>query len=163
MGSIPGSGRSPGGGYGNPLQYFCLENPMNGGTWLATVHEVAKSWTQLKQLLWPAAHIKTHTSLPSLKWSLSLCLARSYPFKYLTQNHSNHVNILSTWGFYSSQCLCHSFQSYLWQISSNKLSTITINNSLHLFRTHYGHLNPLKEILCWVSEILSSLPQLTYY
>jgi len=31
MGSIPGSGRSPGGGYGNPLQYFCLENPMNRG------------------------------------------------------------------------------------------------------------------------------------
>ena len=51
MGSIPGSGRYPGGGHGNPLQYSCLENPMDGGTWLATVHEVAKSWTQLKQLL----------------------------------------------------------------------------------------------------------------
>ena len=68
--------------------------------------------------------------------------------KYLTQNHSNHVNILSIWVFNNSQCLCHSFKSYLWQISSNKLSTITTNNSLHLFRAHYGHLNPLKEILC---------------
>ena len=45
QGSIPGSGRSPGGGHGNPLQYFCLENPMHGGTWWATVHGVAKSRT----------------------------------------------------------------------------------------------------------------------
>ena len=46
-GSIPGSGRSPGEGNGNPLQYSCLENPMDGGAWLAIVHGVAKSWTQL--------------------------------------------------------------------------------------------------------------------
>ena len=44
---IPGSGRSSGGGNGNPLQYSCLENPMNGGAWQGTVHWVAKSWTQL--------------------------------------------------------------------------------------------------------------------
>ena len=42
-GSIPGSGRSPGGGHGNPLQYSCLENPMDTGAWWATVHGVAKS------------------------------------------------------------------------------------------------------------------------
>ena len=46
-GSIPGSGRSPGEGNGNPLQYSCLENSMDGGAWWATVHRVAKSWTQL--------------------------------------------------------------------------------------------------------------------
>ena len=40
-------GRSPGGGNGNPLQYFCLENPMDRGAWWATVHGVAKSWTRL--------------------------------------------------------------------------------------------------------------------
>ena len=45
LGSIPGSGRSPGKGNGNPLQYSCLENPMEGGAWWATVHGVAKSWT----------------------------------------------------------------------------------------------------------------------
>ena len=50
MGSIPGLGRSPGGGHGNPLQYSCLENPMDRGAWWATVHLVAKSWTQLTQL-----------------------------------------------------------------------------------------------------------------
>ena len=42
---VPGSGRSPGGGNGNPLQYSCLENPMDGGAWQATVHEATKSWT----------------------------------------------------------------------------------------------------------------------
>ena len=48
VGSIPGSGGSPGGGHGNPLQYSCLENPMERGAWLATVHRVTKSQTQLK-------------------------------------------------------------------------------------------------------------------
>ena len=43
--SITGSGRSPGGGHGNPLQYSCLENPMNREAWQATVHGVAKSQT----------------------------------------------------------------------------------------------------------------------
>ena len=46
-GSIPGLGRSPGEGNGNPLQYSCLENPMDRGAWQATVHGVAKSPTQL--------------------------------------------------------------------------------------------------------------------
>ena len=41
---IPGSGRSPGEGNGNALQYFCLENPMDAGAWWATVHRAAKSW-----------------------------------------------------------------------------------------------------------------------
>ena len=47
---IPGSGRSPGEGNGDPLQYSCLENPMDGGAWWATVHEVAKSQTRLSDL-----------------------------------------------------------------------------------------------------------------
>ena len=42
MGSIPGLGRSPGEGHGNPLQYSCLGNPMDRGAWWATVHEVSK-------------------------------------------------------------------------------------------------------------------------
>ena len=47
LGSIPGSGRSPGEGNDNPLQYSCLENPVGGGAWRATVHGVAKSQTRL--------------------------------------------------------------------------------------------------------------------
>ena len=45
--SIPGSGRSPGGGHGNPVQYSCLDNPMDSGAWRATVHRVAESLTRL--------------------------------------------------------------------------------------------------------------------
>ena len=48
VGSIPGSRRSPGEGHDNPLQYSCLENPMDRGAWWATVDRVAKSRTQLK-------------------------------------------------------------------------------------------------------------------
>ena len=50
LGSIPRSGRSPGEGNGNPLQYSCLENPMDRGAWWATVHGVTKSWTRLSNL-----------------------------------------------------------------------------------------------------------------
>ena len=53
-GSIPGSERSPGEGHVNPVQYSCLENPMNRGTWQATIHRISKSKTQLKRL-------RTHT------------------------------------------------------------------------------------------------------
>ena len=45
LGSIPGLGRSPEGGHGNPLQYSCLENHMDRGVWWATVLGVTKSWT----------------------------------------------------------------------------------------------------------------------
>jgi len=49
LGLIPGSGRSPGEGNGNLLQYSCLENPMDRGAWQATVHGVAKSQTRLSE------------------------------------------------------------------------------------------------------------------
>ena len=48
MGSICGSGRSPGGGHGDLPQYSCLDNPLDRGAWRAPVHRVTKSWTQLK-------------------------------------------------------------------------------------------------------------------
>ena len=49
LGLIPGLGGSPAEGNGNPFQYFCLENAMDRGAWRATVHGVAKSWTQLSE------------------------------------------------------------------------------------------------------------------
>ena len=51
LGSIPGLGRSPGGGNGNTLQYSCLENSMQGGAWRATVHGIPKSRTWLSDFL----------------------------------------------------------------------------------------------------------------
>ena len=59
-GSVPGSGRSPGEWSGNPLQYSCLENPMDRGTWQATVYKVTKSQTRLK---WLSLHTRTQTHL----------------------------------------------------------------------------------------------------
>ena len=50
VGLIPGSGSSPGGGHGNPLQYSCLGNPIDKGAWWATIHGLAKRWTGLKHL-----------------------------------------------------------------------------------------------------------------
>ena len=79
-GSIPGSGRSPGAGNGNPIQYSCLENPMDIGAWLTTVHNVAESQTRL------SAHTHTYTHMEqgasqtvavgtSLSWrGFSVCL-----------------------------------------------------------------------------------------
>jgi len=57
MGLIPGLGRSPGVGNGNPFQYFCLKNPMDKEAWCATVHGVTKSRTRL------STHTHTHTHI----------------------------------------------------------------------------------------------------
>ena len=58
MDLIPGSGKSPGGGHGNPLQCSCLENPMNRGAWRVTVQRVAKTRTGLKQFSTHTCQIK---------------------------------------------------------------------------------------------------------
>ena len=64
---IPRSGRSPGGGHGNPLQYSCLENPMDRGAWWVTVHGVAKRQTRLKQL---RSHIHSAFLIMPESWRL---------------------------------------------------------------------------------------------
>ena len=63
-GSIPGLGRSPGGGHGTPLQYSCLKNPMDRGAWLATVHGFTKSQTRLKRLS-TQVHVEVVNSIGS--------------------------------------------------------------------------------------------------
>ena len=70
-GSIPGLGRSPGEGNGNPLQYSCLENPMDGEAWWAIVHGVAKSRTRLRDF--------TSTSTESQGASLVAQLVKNLP------------------------------------------------------------------------------------
>ena len=60
LGLIPGWGRSPGGGHGNPLQYSCLENPIDRGAWQGTVHGVAKSDTPE----WPNTHARRGGAWP---------------------------------------------------------------------------------------------------
>ena len=58
LGSIPGSGRSPGEGNGNALQYSCQENPMGGGAWQAIVHGVTKSHTRLSNFTFISQEIQ---------------------------------------------------------------------------------------------------------
>ena len=60
LGSISGLGRFPGGGNGNPLQYSCMENPMDGGTWSAIVHGDAKSQTRLSDFTFTFTGKNTH-------------------------------------------------------------------------------------------------------
>ena len=74
-GSIPGLGSSPAGGQGTPLQYSYLENPIDRGTWLATVHRIAKSWTRLKQFSththhWKSGHFESETLSFHCVWLL---------------------------------------------------------------------------------------------
>ena len=70
QGSIPGSGRSPGEGNGNPLQYSCLENPMDRGAWLATVHGVTKKESEATSLSPSKAfeELEVKSTLPAATW-----------------------------------------------------------------------------------------------
>ena len=71
VGSIPGLGRSPKVGNGNPLQYSCLENPTDRGAWRATVHRVAKGWTRLSMHTW---FFSMYILIPKLLIQLSFIL-----------------------------------------------------------------------------------------
>ena len=84
VGFIPGLWRSSGGGHGLPLQYSCLENPMDRGACQATVHGIAKSWTWLK---WLNTHTHAHTYMYTYGWVPSI----------FTWNYHNIVNQLYEW------------------------------------------------------------------
>ena len=90
IGLIPGLGRSPGEGHGNPLYYSCLENSVDRGAWRATVHGVAKNRTRLS---WLSTHTQTRalhmiSSPLVIKWKLSLLAytdsAPAWPHRYLS-------------------------------------------------------------------------------
>ena len=93
-GSIPGLGRSPGEGNGNPLQYSCLDNPMDGGAWQATVHGVAKSRTPLSDFTftfkWYYKIIFPKSYLPLTLWKITSFIPK---MKFLFKNSEN----LSSW------------------------------------------------------------------
>ena len=77
VGSISGSGRSPGEGYSNPLLYSCLENPMDRGAWQATVHGVAKSGT------WLSTHTHTHTHRYGYGYRYRYRHRHKYRYRYI--------------------------------------------------------------------------------
>ena len=72
-GLIPGFGRSPGEGMGNPLQHSCLENPMDRGAWQATVHGVPKSWTCLRTYTFIFMYICESFIVSHLKHFIEVC------------------------------------------------------------------------------------------
>ena len=92
LGVTPGLGRSPEGGHDNPLQYFCLENPMDRETWWATVHGVAKTGTRLSNL-----------TQHSTAWHHILVSDRTLFGKYLilssamTRNFSTPISVVLTY------------------------------------------------------------------
>ena len=86
--SIPGWGRSPGGGHSNPLQYSCQENPMDRGAWRATVNRVSKNWAWLKWLSMKHARVwvkqwkdtrKTSKGKRRAKWEISSLFLLCWP------------------------------------------------------------------------------------
>ena len=82
LGSIPGSGRQPGEGNGNPLQYSCLENPMDGGVWQATVCGVTKSQTQLGDFTFTFTHNNNKQKYGNYSWNLQkTVLISRYEFR----------------------------------------------------------------------------------
>ena len=85
LGSIPGLRRSPGEGNGTPLQYSCLENPMDGGTWKATVHGVAKSQTRLSDFT-----LHTHIIARMNKsWVLHFCHCYTFWVRWINWKNPN--------------------------------------------------------------------------
>ena len=103
MSSIPGSGRSPGGGHGNPLQYPCLENPMDRGVWQAAVHGVTKSQTWLK---WLSPHAQVLTKEGSVQLLSRLWLFAT-PWTVACQASLSITNSWSPPNSYPLSWWCH--------------------------------------------------------
>ena len=102
-GSISGLGRSPGGGNGNPLQYPCLENPMDRGAWRATVYGVAKRWTRLSiwathtYFFWASLMSQTGKNLPAIQADQSSIPGIELPCSWCSWNVLH--NFYKCWKF----------------------------------------------------------------
>ena len=115
--SISGSGRSPGEGNGNPLQYSCLENPMDRGAWWATVHGVAKSQTQPKRLsTHPARTQGSNLVLPH-------CTQTLYPLSHQGRPIHGYYRKYIFWTEKNSWILWPLFYHPQYLFSSRQLNT----------------------------------------
>ena len=125
QGSIPGLGRSPGGGHGNPLQHSCLGNPTNRGAWQATVHRVAKSQTHLNTEH-PCRHVVSivnstamNTGVHASFWAIFFSLLSAQPAamiinKSLTVMPGNKQP--ETWRHSSDQSCCFYLKNERWKV-----------------------------------------------
>ena len=94
-GSAPGLGISHGGGHGNPLQYSCLENPMERGAWRSPVHRVTKSKSQLKQLI-------MHTHMQAIHCKVNVSQCTNFSMNCLSKCRNNSINGEITMGIVES-------------------------------------------------------------
>ena len=90
VGLTPGLGRSPGGGHGNPLQYSCLQNPMDRGAWHTTVHRVAECQIRLKRFSMSAC-TRTHTLEFSTLHNEDSIHNIEFTGSQSQQGHKNHI------------------------------------------------------------------------
>ena len=151
MDSIPGSGRSPGGEYGSPLWYSCLENPMDRGDWWATVHGVTNSWARLK---WLSLHTCNKFHDITLKQLTPPAPITIFPFSFISSKNLKQrlfMFHMSTW----SNCvhLSSDFPAY-WQHSSS----ITCTFLLFLFFSE-GFLREKQLMLQEVLPVCVGTPQ----
>ena len=115
---ITGLARWPGGGHGNPLQYFCLENPLDSRAWQATVHGVAKSWTRLNSTIQHRAGIKKDPAPARGSREEALaCLFQRLMAAYTPWLVATHALLICLRGHVVvSSSVCHSslLWGYLW-------------------------------------------------
>ena len=132
-GSIPGLGRSPGGGSGNPLQYSSLENPMDRGAWWAIIHRVAKSQTQLKRLSPHAKLLYNVVLVSAVQWSeLAICINISPPTPLLPSHPSRSQRwdpCVCSYFLPAISCAHDSVYIYIYQPHSWDLAYLTRSRS----------------------------------
>ena len=158
-GLIPGLGRSPGGGHGNPLQHLCLKNPMDRRAWQATVHRVTKSWTQLKHTH-TTQHTRTHAPCdPHHKGEMQAegirALLQLFQW-FLTHTTSSESHLLSV--YHVPGTIKSTFQVLNYENSfclSNHIGLIThgtiIDPNGLLFLNQINAMTILKEVEVWIS------------
>ena len=126
-GSIPGSGRSPGEGNSNPLQYSCLENPIDREAWQVTVHWVAKSWARLSTSMEFLAHLlgcrhwsKGFICAKWLHWGQHFSLWGVPTFSSLQRGSeawkSRALCFLQVSPIYIFLWLCHLYWEHIWKV-----------------------------------------------
>ena len=124
-GSIPGMGGSPGGGHGNPLQYSCLENPMDRGVWRAAVHVDAHNPTQL---MWLSTHAYVYVCV-----CVCVCVCVYSKDTASLENHNTNFKKCETTGYIREcQFKCLRQESWGKQLRVRRLPPISAETSSSL-------------------------------
>ena len=155
-GSNPGVGRFPGEAHGNPLQYYCLENPMDRGAQWATVHRVAKSQTWLKQLKMHIEHLRLEFfSLMTLYWGTCLPAVLLLPQTCLQWHLINAAFILKLSYPWSNGCSQNKDHNRCERVGlkrySERKEVFPVFNKINRVLLRYIHL----DLILWTHPIWS--------